>query len=159
MLDRKIILISGGSCSEKTTLSKGFKNATILSTDDFYVGIDKMAKPYNFDEPQAVDLNKLYNALCKLKKGNNTVIPKYSMLKMKPAGYQTVKPKDIIIVEGIFTLRDEKIRDLADLKIYINTPRKERLTRRIKRDIIKGRNEKETRKHSVIVDKMHRIYV
>lgn len=154
-----LILISGGSCSGKSTFAKKIKNALVISMDNFYIGKSKMKLPYNFDHPDAVDLERLYKAVADLIQNNKTNIPIYDMKVSEPVGEKTLTPKKNIVVEGIFVLLHKKLRELADLTIYIEASQDERLKRRIKRDVIKGRNEKETVKFSKNVDKMHELYV
>ena len=154
-----IILIAGGSCSGKTTLAHQFTNASIVSMDDFFVGKSHMKQPYNFDVPQAVALDELYRAVLKLKRGKSATIPTYSMAVSERIGKHIVKPKKIIVAEGIFVLNYKPLRDIADLKIYLHTPTATRIQRRILRDTIIGRDTIATLKHSITVEEMHTTHI
>ena len=154
-----LILITGGSCSGKSVLASKFNNATIISMDDFYLGKSQMTPPYNFDKPEAVNLDLLFDVALNLKSGKETIVPEYSMIKSEKVGTYKVKPTKIIVIEGIFTLHLKKLRDIADLKIYIDVDSKERLKRRIIRDVERGRNKEEIISLSKNVDKMNKIYV
>lgn len=155
-----IVAICGGSCSGKTTMALQFKDACIVSMDDFYVGKSEMKQPYNFDEPAAINLKKLTQVLQELKTGTKQVrIPRYDMKTSEPNGTQILKNKKIVIVEGIFSLFTKELRDLYDLKIFLDVPAEERVRRRIRRDVEKGRSTIETLEWSKTVESMHALYV
>lgn len=155
-----IIAICGGSCSGKTTLAMQFKDACVVSMDNFYLGKEKMTPPYNFDCPDALDLQMMTEVVKKLKDGAKTVtIPKYNMKTSQRDGTEELHSKNIIVVEGIFSLHNKELRELADLKIYLDVPREERIRRRIKRDTIKGRTALESLEWSINVERMHELYV
>jgi uridine kinase len=155
-----IVAICGGSCSGKTTMALQFKDACILSMDDFYVGKSKMKEPYNFDEPSAIDLKKIAEVLRELKTGVKQVeIPKYDMKTSEPSGTQVLKNKKLVIFEGIFSLLTKELRDLCDLKIYLDVPVDERVRRRISRDVEKGRSTVDTLEWSKTVECMHDLHV
>lgn len=155
-----IIAICGGSCSGKSTMARLFRDACILSMDDFYKGKSRMQEPYNFDEPQAIDLSKLSEVLKLLKDGAKEVsVPNYNMITSEPDGTKKIVSKKLIILEGIFSLYTKELRDLCDLKIYLDVPVGERLLRRIGRDTEKGRSEAETVEWSKKVDLMHNLFV
>lgn len=118
-----------------------------------------MTRPYNFDEPASVDLESFYKAIKTLQQGKKAVIPKYNMRLSKPVGTQTLSPRPIIIAEGIFSLHYKPLRELADLAIYIETPVEERIKRRIRRDVEKGRDLLATLEHSMTVEREHTKWV
>jgi uridine kinase len=154
-----IIVVSGGSCSGKTTFAAQFKNATVVAMDHFYKGKARMKPPYNFDEPASVDLEGFYKAVKTLQGGKKAVIPKYNMRLSKPVGKQTLTPRPIIVAEGIFSLHYKPLRELADLMVYIEAPVEERIKRRIKRDVEKGRDLLATLEHSITVEREHQKWV
>lgn len=154
-----VILISGGSCSGKTTFAGLFKQATVIHMDDFYWGKSHMTTPYNFDEPEAIDIDGMADSVERLSKGLPVSIPKYSMVVSERVGTQTVKPNKNIVVEGIFVFSSPKLRKLADLSIYLEVPADERVRRRIHRDEERGRNMLQTLEHSLVVEKMHEKHV
>lgn len=159
------ILICGGSCSGKSVFAGMFKNAFILEMDHFYLGKDKM-KPrldgsFDFDAPESVDIADCGRAVSGLKTGNPVTIPVYDMKTSDRTGSQTIqmKPTDkFIVVPGIFSFYSP-LRELGDLKIYIDTPREIRVARRMIRDVAKGRNDIDTLSWSITVEKNHQKYI
>jgi uridine kinase len=155
-----IIAICGGSCSGKTTMARQFRDACILSMDDFYKGKSVMKEPYNFDEPDSIDFKKIADVLRELKKGVKKIqIPNYNMKTSEQDGTKTLTSNKLIIFEGIFSLYTQELRDLCDLKIYLDIPVDERLRRRIDRDVEKGRSAIETMEWSKNVENMHTLHV
>ena len=141
-----LIGISGGTASGKTStcylIQKQLsEDVLILSMDSFYYGVpsNKNADEINFDHPSSFDWDLMVNILSKLKNNINVEIPIYNFSTHKRDGFVNVKPKKCIIIEGILTLYDERIRNILDIKIFVDTPSDIRLIRRIKRDI-KERN-------------------
>lgn len=118
-----------------------------------------MTPPYNFDEPKSVDLEAFCEAVKTLQRGKKAVIPKYNMRLSKPMGKQTLSPSPIIIAEGIFTLHHKPLREIADLMVYIEAPVEERIKRRIRRDVEKGRDVLATLEHSKTVEHEHQKWV
>lgn len=144
------IAIVGGSASGKTKVSKlisdFYKNSVIISMDNFYRKLTQEEKnnitEYNFDIPSSFDMEHFYSCLFQLKQGNEIKIPIYDF-KTHSRTEETILvcPKKIIIVEGIFVLEDKRIRDLFDIKVFVDATPEIRLSRRIARDIKeRGRN-------------------
>jgi len=155
-----IVAICGGSCSGKSTMAMQFRNACLVQMDDFYIGKSKMKKPYNFDEPAAFDLDQFVETVQRLKDGAKTVeVPIYNMVTSEPDGMKTLENKSLIILEGTFTFYTKAIRELSDLKIYLDIPVDERVRRRIRRDVTKGRDTIQTLDWSKTVEIMHDKYV
>jgi len=160
-----IILISGGSCSGKSVFAHLFRNAFILEMDHFYFGKSQM-KPnadgsYDFDAPEAVDITDCARAVRELISGKSVTIPKYDMKISERTGTQRIHmPGDakFLVVEGIFSFYSP-LRELADLKIYIDVPTELRVARRMIRDQEKGRSDIQTLSWSVTVEKNHQKYV
>ena len=92
---------------------------------------------YNFDHPDAFDWDYTLKVLKKLSLKQDVVIPRYNYktCKRDEPGI-TVKATDLILFEGIFALQNKEIRDLMDLKIFVDTDADIRLLRRITRDIV-----------------------
>jgi uridine kinase len=146
-LKRPILIgITGGSGSGKSTVVKKIfselpeKNIVIIEQDSYYkdqshLTLEERTKT-NYDHPLAFDNDLLIEHLKKLL--NNEAIQKpiydYEIHNRKKETV-TVEPKDIIILEGILILDDKRIRDLLDIKIYVDTDSDVRLVRRIVRDI------------------------
>ena len=141
-----LIGICGGSASGKTTaayfISKnlGEENCLLFSLDNYFYGPDdeerKNIQNYNFDRPEALDLDLAYKHLLQLRNGESIEMPVYSFNVSKRMPYtQTVHPKSVIIFEGIFALHEKRMRDLMDLKLFFDLDSDIRLMRRISRDI------------------------
>lgn len=164
MKKRQIILICGGSGSGKSTLAKKFKDAAIISTDNFYIGKSKMMPmgngEYDFDDPSAVDLDECAQIALELADGKEVLVPEYDMVTSERIGQIKITPakSGLVIIEGVFALH-ERLRQIGDLKIFIDTPTDERLARRIKRDSERGRSEAEIIKHSIQVEESHKNHI
>ena len=140
-----IIGIAGGSGSGKTTfaqnLKKEFENEiVVLSHDFYYKNHDELTfeerKKLNFDHPNAFDTDMLVEHLKELKNGNPINHPVYSFVRHNREE-QTVRvePKKIILVEGILIFENKELRDLMDIKIFVDTDADIRFIRRLVRDV------------------------
>ena len=141
-----LIGICGGSASGKTTAASyitrfvGEDNCLLFSLDNYFFGPNdeerKNIQDYNFDRPEALDLDLAYQHLLELKEGKTIEMPVYSFNVSKRMDYtQTVSPKKVIIFEGIFSLHEKRMRDLMDIKLFFDLDSDIRLARRIARDI------------------------
>ena len=91
----------------------------------------------NFDEPAAFEWELLFKHLQELKEGKNVEQPIYSYLTCtRSEDTIKVEPRDIVIVEGILVLTDEKLRDLMDIKVFVDADADDRLIRVISRDCV-----------------------
>ena len=149
-----IIGIAGGSGSGKTRLSEqilnilGRDNVNIISHDNYYkdisdLNIDERNKT-NFDHPSSLDTELLINHLNKLKIRNSVKMPIYDFTThtRKKNVFIDIKPKSIIILEGILIFTNKELIDLLDIKIYMEVESDIRFIRRLKRDINdRGRNQ------------------
>lgn len=160
-----IILISGGSCSGKSLFASLFKQALLLPMDHFYWGKSQMKQEadgsYNFDAPESVDIKACAEAVTSLSEGKAVTIPVYDMKISERTGTQVLNlPKNtrFIVVEGIFSFYSP-LRELGDLKIYLDTPTEIRVARRMIRDVEKGRSDLDTLSWSITVEKNHQTYV
>ncbi|SFL25450.1 uridine kinase [Halanaerobium salsuginis] len=139
-----LIGVAGGTASGKTTLARILKesfqdNVTILKHDYYYHDRShfKVADhKINFDHPDSFETELLVKHLEELKNGRSIKRPLYSY-KTNERLKQTklVKPAPIVIVEGILIFHYQSLKDLLDLKIYVDTDADIRLLRRISRDI------------------------
>ncbi len=141
-----LIGICGGSASGKTTAAYfitrylGEENCLLFSLDNYFYGPNdeerKNIQNYNFDRPEALDLDLAYQHLLQLSNGETIEMPVYSFNISKRMPYtQKVSPKRVIIFEGIFALHEKRVRDLMDLKLFFDLDSDIRLMRRISRDI------------------------
>ena len=95
-----------------------------------------MAKDYNFDHPEAIDWDLAYENICQLMRGEKALIPVYSFVThQRSAEFEEKQPADIILVEGILALYDERIRSKLNYKIFVHCDHDVRLCRRILRDV------------------------
>lgn len=147
-----MILIAGFSCSGKTTLANRLAkelDGAILSTDHYYRSFDDLTleerKRQNFDAPDSVEHDLLVEHILALKEGRTVHAPIYDFASFSRVGYEPVYPNPILIVEGIFALCWPELNEIADLKVFVDTPESVCLSRRLERDaILRGRTEYES---------------
>lgn len=160
----QIIAICGGSGSGKSTLAKKFIGASIIATDHFYRDLEELTPSpdgtFDFDHPSSVDLDACAEACLRLARGEDTMIPVYEMRSCKRVGTQLVPSgkNDIVIVEGIFAFHSP-LHDIATLRIFIDTPIDQRMARRLRRDVERGRSTLETIKHSLQVEEAYTRFI
>lgn len=142
-----IIGIAGGTASGKTTIaSKVFESTskhgtvTMIKIDDYYKVLDHLSMEerikVNYDHPDAYDIELLSKHLNDLKNGKSIDKPIYDfVIHNRSKKTEIINPSNIIIIEGILTLAIEEIRNLCDIKLYVDTPDDIRFIRRLKRDI------------------------
>jgi uridine kinase len=151
-----IIGICGGTGSGKTTVVNKILNilpanhVVILSQDSYYkdnstISIEER-KRINFDHPDSIEFDLLYKHINELKKGNSIEKPIYSYITCTRSSETIhIDSKDVILIEGILLFTDKRIRDICNVKVFVDAPADERLLRVIKRDIIeRGRNVEQT---------------
>ena len=140
-----VIGIGGGTGSGKTTLTKRLKErlgsaVTVLSYDNYYKSHPDM--PYdervrlNYDHPDAFDTDRMIEDLARLKRGETIECPLYDYT-IYDRSDQTliVRPTRVIIVEGILIFHSKALRDLMDIKLFVDADADERILRRIVRDV------------------------
>ena len=149
-----IIGIAGGTGSGKTTVVKKIVEAlpphyvAVVPLDSYYNDTTEMTEEerhaINFDHPDAFDWKLLIKQVNELRKGYAIEQPTYSYIKCNRLPETIhVEPKPVIIIEGIMTLLNKKLRDMMDLKIFVDADSDERLIRNIQRDIVeRGRDVK-----------------
>ncbi|HEX2579736.1 MAG TPA: uridine kinase [Rhabdochlamydiaceae bacterium] len=140
-----LIGIAGGTGSGKTTMAQkiqdAFPNQSILICQDAYykdlshLSMEEKAK-MNFDHPSALDFTLLREHLMDLVRGKSIEQPVYSFITHSRESHKRkVEPAQVIIVEGILLLAALEVRDLFDLRIFVDTDADIRLLRRIERDL------------------------
>ena len=147
-----IIGIAGGTGSGKTTVVKKIVEAlpphyvSVVPLDSYYNDTSHMTEEerhaINFDHPDAFDWKLLIKQVNELRSGKAIEQPTYSYILCNRLPETVhVEPKPVIIIEGIMTLLNKKLREMMDLKIFVDADSDERLIRNIQRDIVeRGRD-------------------
>ena len=171
MNDILVIGIAGGTGSGKTTLMDNLvkrfgKDVTVLSHDNYYRRRDDMTmeerQKVNYDEPAALETDLMVRHLDKLRQGEAIECPVYDFTQHNRSDKTiTIVPKRVIIVEGILIFEDEGLRDLMDIRIFVDTDADVRLGRRILRDVEeRGRTlQSVLDQYQTTVKPMHEMYV
>lgn len=162
-----IIGITGGSGSGKTTVVKKVMNSfsrdqvTILSQDSYYrdnahLTMEERAE-INFDHPESIEFDLLVEHLKLLRKGHGIDEPVYDYItSTRQKETIRIEPNHIIIVEGILLFTDERVRDLCDIKIFVDAEPDERLIRIIERDMReRARTANQVIERYALVKEMH----
>ena len=166
-----VIGIAGGSGSGKTTLLNNIiatfgPAITVLSHDNYYKRHDELTYEerckVNYDEPAALETDLMVRQLEQLRRGEEILCPVYDFTVHNRSDETIlVKPERVIIVEGILIFENKQLRDLMDIKIFVDTDADIRICRRIKRDVNKrGRSlESVITQYQETVKPMHEKYV
>jgi uridine kinase len=166
-----VIGIAGGTGSGKTTLMQRLverfgSDVTVLSHDNYYHRRDDM--PFeqrckvNYDEPAALETDLMARHLNALRHGQSIDCPVYDFSQHNRSNETVhIEPKPVIIVEGILIFENKQLRDLMDIKIFVDTDADIRLCRRIRRDVReRGRTlESVIEQYQTTVKPMHEKYV
>ena len=166
-----IVGIAGGSASGKTTIVNNIKelfqnDIELISHDNYYLSNDDKTMEervkLNYDHPSSFDTDKMIEDVKKLKSGEIIYRPVYDYTKhTRSEEVVAVYPKRVVILEGILILEDSRLRDLMDIKIFVDTDADERLMRRILRDTKeRGRTvESVLNQYETTVKPMHEQFV
>ena len=172
-MDQNILVIgiAGGTGSGKTTLMDNIVTAfgdvvTVLSHDNYYRRLDHLPMEervkVNYDEPAALETELMVEHLRALRGGFSVDCPVYDFAQHNRSR-ETIRlvPKKVIIVEGILIFENADLRDLMDIRIFVDTDADVRLCRRIKRDVReRGRTiESVIEQYQTTVKPMHEKYV
>ncbi len=147
MMNTVIISIAGGSASGKTSIAKKLKekyeqesSVVIIRLDDYYkdqthLTMEERIKT-NYDHPFAFDIDLLIKQLAELKEGKAISKPIYDFVThTRSEVTENIDPCDVILLEGLFVLEDERIRELSHIKIFVDTAADIRFIRRLVRDV------------------------
>lgn len=144
-IDKLIIGIAGGSGSGKTTLAKKIQNtlpthSVLICQDNYYKDFSKLSfeerENLNFDHPDSLDFSLLRQHILDLKEGKTIKKPIYNFKShVRESFYELVEPVQLVIIEGILIFAMPEVRDLFDIKIFIDADEDIRLLRRMERDI------------------------
>ena len=141
-----VIGIAGGSCSGKTSVTRAiydvFRDRSVVVIEQDYYYKDQSHMTFeerletNYDHPLAFDNQLLIQHINELLSYQPVEKPVYDYVQhTRSADVIHVEPRDVIIVEGILVLEDESLRDLMDIKLFVDTDSDLRIIRRIQRDI------------------------
>ncbi len=171
MAQTMLIGIAGGTGSGKSTFANGLKalfpdEITIISYDNYYrpqdhLSLDERVKT-NYDCPDALDTDLLIKHLHELLVGESVDVPNYDFcVHTRCAETTRLSPSPVIIIDGILTFHDERLRELFDIKIYADADADERILRRLRRDVTeRGRDiDGVINQYVNTVKVMHGIYV
>lgn len=144
-MDTMIIGIAGGTGSGKTTLTRRLKerfggHVSVLYHDNYYKQHDDM--PFeercklNYDHPDAFDTDRMIQDIQALRRGETVHCPTYDYtVHNRSAETVEVHPTKVILIEGILIFENKELRDLMDIKIFVDTDADGRILRRILRDV------------------------
>ena len=162
--------IAGGTGSGKTTLTEHLKqhfgdDISVVHHDSYYKYQDRPFEErckQNYDHPDAFETDLMVEQLKELKAGKAIRCPVYSYADhQRTSETELIRPSKVVIVEGILILQDARLRDLFDIKIYVEADADERILRRVARDIReRGRSlESVIDQYLTTVKPMHYLYV
>ena len=166
-----IIGIAGGSGSGKSTFAARIKKAfptqvSLVSCDNYYLPHDDLPLEerahLNYDAPEALEFELMVKHLEQLKNGQAALCPVYDFTQHTRSDKITeIKPRPIILIDGILIFHDESLRNCMDLKIYVETDADERILRRARRDMLeRGRDlDSVIDQYLSTVKPMHNTYV
>ncbi len=167
-----IIGIAGGTGSGKTTVVNKIINAlppgevAVMPQDSYYKDSSHVPpeerQKINFDEPASIEWTLLEKHLKELKEGKTIEMPTYSYLTCtRQPETVTVQPRDVVIVEGILVLTDPAMRDMMDVKVFVDTDADDRLIRVIARDCVeRGRTPMMViNRYQDVLKPMHQMYI
>lgn len=166
-----IIGIAGGTGSGKSTFTNRLKEAlgdkvTIIYHDNYYKRQDELPfeerKKVNYDHPDSLETDLLVKHIKELKAGNCVECPVYDYTQHNRSNETvTIKPSKILIIEGILALQDKRLRNLYDIKVFVEADADERILRRVIRDTKeRGRDlEGIVKQYLTTVKPMHYLYV
>lgn len=141
-----VIGVAGGSGSGKTTVvrkiveSLGDDGVTVLDHDRYYsdrndLRLEERAV-LNYDHPDALETDLMVRHVRHLKAGQAVAVPRYDFARhARLADTDTITPRRALIVEGILIYTDASLRDLMDLKVFVDTDADTRFIRRLQRDV------------------------
>ncbi len=167
----RIIGIAGGTGSGKSTFTNRLKaefgdQITVVYHDNYYKRQDEVPfevrKRMNYDHPDSLETDLLIEHIKKLRNGEAVDCPVYDYTQHNRSDKTIrIEPRRVILIEGILLLADKRLRDLMDVKIYVEADADERILRRIVRDVKeRGRDlDNIVDQYLTTVKPMHYMYV
>ena len=168
-----VVGVAGGTGAGKSTIVKeilkqlGTENISVIQHDSYYKNRPELSfeerTKINFDHPDSLETKLLVKHLNLLISGKNVEIPVFHHFTkyLRDSCTKKVESRPILIVEGILVLNDKELRDLMNLKVFIDVPPDLRFIRRLKRDLSVHRRsfESVTKQYLTTIRTMHDEYV
>ncbi len=166
-----IVGIAGGTASGKTTIVRRIKekfgdDIVVINHESYYKAHDDLSyedrSRLNYDHPASFDTDLMIADVKKLKNNEAIDMPVYDYtIHNRADAIVHVVPKKVIIIEGILILENKELRDLMDIKVFVDTDADERLMRRIRRDMVERARSIESilTQYSETVKPMHEQFV
>jgi len=164
MAEVKIVLVGGGTASGKSTIVSAFvakTGALFVSHDRYYLNANEPAQ-HDFDHPDSLETSLLVEQLHALKRGESVDLPRYDFATHRRVDeVDRVQADGIVVVEGILVFAAPALEAVADLKVFVDTPERLRLARRIRRDMAeRGRSRADVlRQYAATVAPAHGRFV
>lgn len=171
-MDKPLVIgIAGGTASGKTTIARSIADrfapdVAVLYHDSYYKRQDHLTydqrAAVNYDAPDAFDNDLLVEHVRALSRGEAIDVPVYSFSEYNRSDRTTrVEPSRVIVLEGILILAEPSLRNLCDVKIFVDTDADVRILRRIKRDVLDRGRSIDSVEHQYLttVKPMHDLYV
>lgn len=140
-----VIGVAGGSGSGKTTFAKRLKQRfpdqiAMVSCDNYYLARENMSleerKKQNYDSPEAFEFDLMIGQIQALKNGEDILCPVYDFtLHTRSQEVLPIQAKPVIVIDGILIFSEPRLRELMDMRIYVETDADERILRRVRRDM------------------------
>ena len=166
-----VIGVAGGTGSGKSTFTNRLKESfgdriSVLYYDNYYRAQDDIAfedrKKVNYDSPEALETALMISHINKLKEGQDIECPVYDYTVHNRSSEKIkIFARPVLIVEGILVLENEVLRNLMDIKVFVEADADERILRRVVRDVKeRGRDVEDiARQYLETVKPMHYVYV
>ena len=166
-----VIGVAGGSGSGKSTFAKRLKerfpeDIAVVSCDNYYLRRDEMPfeerKLQNYDSPEAFEFDLMIRQITDLKNGKDILCPVYDFALHNRSDQVTeIKARPVVLIDGILILSEPRLREIMDMRIYVETDADERILRRVKRDMSeRGRDlDGIIAQYLATVKPMHNTYV